>query len=301
MQPNFLNASNHYENFPVASWFLPKKTRDATLSFYKFARLADDIADCTDISALQKIELLELTQIFLLNKSQETCKETSEDKQVEIIKNTTNKLSFFLNEHSIDPKLVCNLLVAFKMDATFKNFPDWQSLFNYCKYSANPVGRFLLHLMGVKSLSSTEREAIFQLSDSICTALQIINFAQDFKEDISNSRCYLPMNFWPVEMKNNGFEASLKLNNKKKNELILKLVGEGEKKLIAGKNLPKLIRQTSANHRIRFALEIALIIECGMDIVEQIKASPETVWSTKPKLRLKRTPFFIYNSILNIF
>ena len=101
MQPNFLNASNHYENFPVASWFLPKKTRDATLSFYKFARLADDIADCADISALKKIELLELTQICLLNKSQETFKGTSKDKLIEIIKNTTNKLSFFLNEHSI--------------------------------------------------------------------------------------------------------------------------------------------------------------------------------------------------------
>ena len=139
MQPNFLNASNHYENFPVASWLLPKKTRDATLSFYKFARLADDIADCTDISALQKIELLETTQIFLLNKNQEICEGTSEDKQVTIIKNITSKLSFFLNEHSINPDLVCNLLVAFKMDATFKNFPDWKSLFNYCKYSANPL------------------------------------------------------------------------------------------------------------------------------------------------------------------
>ena len=202
MQPSYLNSVNHYENFPVASFLLPRKIRTAVKLFYTFARTADDIADCDDLNTETKLHLLnmfrnEITMSKNCNEAQ-TAVETN-------IKEISKRLVSVLEQYNIDPNSVCDLLKAFEADSTFGPFSTWSALLDYCSYSANPVGRFLLAILGLNTKIPSEDKAEFtELSDKICTGLQLINFAQDIKEDAENNRCYVPKCEWPASLEENN-------------------------------------------------------------------------------------------------
>ena len=298
MQPSYLNSVNHYENFPVASFLLPRKIRTTVKPFYTFARTADDIADCSDLNTETKIRLLnmfrnEITMSKNCNEAQNAI-ETN-------IKEISKRLVAVLDEYDIDPYSVCDLLKAFEADSTFGPFSTWSALLNYCSYSANPVGRFLLAILGLNTKIQGEDKAEFtELSDKICTGLQLINFAQDIKEDAENNRCYVPKCEWPESLEENNMISVLRLTGEKKNKLVMKLVAKGEQNLLTGSLLPNKIRKSNLQHAIRFSMEVALIIECGKNIVQQIKKDPSIVWSRPPKLEIRKLPIFLYNAILNI-
>ncbi len=298
MQPSYLNSVNHYENFPVASFLLPRKIRTTVKPFYTFARTADDIADCNDLNTETKIHLLnmfrnEITMSKNCNEAQNAI-ETN-------IKEISKRLVAVLDEYDIDPYSVCDLLKAFEADSTFGPFSTWSALLNYCSYSANPVGRFLLAILGLNTKIQDEDKAEFtELSDKICTGLQLINFAQDIKEDAENNRCYVPKCEWPESLEENNMISVLRLTGEKKNKLVMKLVAKGEQNLLTGSLLPNKIRKSNLRHAIRFSMEIALIIECGKNIVQQIKKDPSIVWNQPPKLEIRKLPIFLYNAILNI-
>ena len=206
-----------------------------------------------------------------------------------------------LKEHDIDPYSVCDLLKAFKADSAFSPFSTWSDLMNYCNYSANPVGRFLLATVGLNTKINDEDKAEFtKLSDKICTGLQLINFAQDIREDAENNSCYITKCYWPTSLKENNMPSVLELTGENKNKLVMKLAVKGEQKLLSGSHLPKKIRKSNLRHATRFSMESALIIECGKNIVQQIKKDPSIVWNQPPKLETKKLPIFLYNSILNI-
>ena len=265
--------------------------------FYSFARTADDIADCSNLDTETKIRLLNMFR------NEITMSENRDDAQNAVetnIKEISKRLLAVLEEHDIDPYSVCDLLKAFEADTTFKPFSTWSDLMNYCSYSANPVGRFLLATVGLNTKVQEKDKAEFrELSDKICTGLQLINFAQDIKEDAENNRCYVPKCEWPKSLKENNMTSVLRLTANNKNNLVMKLAMKGEQNLLTGSHLPKKIRKSNLQYSIRFSMEIALIIECGKNIVQQIKKDPSSVWNQPPKLETKKLPIFLYNAILN--
>lgn len=165
--------ARHYENFPVASILLPKPLREATKIIYAFARTADDIADDPDLDADTKRLMLDRYSAHLSSGKSDTWPFMAAVRDV-------------IDTHQLDIQLFENLLVAFRQDARISTHANWKSLIDYSVHSANPVGRILLQLMNLRE------ERLYDLSDRICTGLQLINFWQDISVDHAMGRYYLP-------------------------------------------------------------------------------------------------------------
>lgn len=170
-------ARNHYENFPVASFLLPRYLRRSIAAIYAFARTADDISDEGDIA--NDIRLEQMTKF-----------ETSLH-DIQYGKPPTEPL-FIALKHTIECfnlpiQLFYDLLTAFRQDILKNRYRNFAEVADYCHYSANPVGRLLLHLTG----QATQENLLY--SDAICTGLQLINFIQDITIDLQKDRCYIPM------------------------------------------------------------------------------------------------------------
>ena len=168
------------ENFPVASFLMTKKIRSIVRVFYFFARMADDIADHQKLSSNQKKKIL----LFF-------------DNAISKSKKTNNKILDKMiakfKELPSGKKYSRNLLKAFMMDASNKKYKNWNDLLYYCKFSANPVGRFVIDAVNERK----NIEKIYEASDNLCTALQIINHIQDCKKDFKElNRVYIPESFF---------------------------------------------------------------------------------------------------------
>lgn len=164
------------ENFPVASFLMTKKIRKVVRIFYFFARMADDVADHQTLTKHQKIKIL---------KSFDDSISKNKKNHNEIL---CNMVSEFKNLPA-GKKYSRYLLKAFLMDASNKKYIKWSDLLYYCKYSANPVGRFVID--AVKETQNIKE--IYEASDNLCTALQIINHMQDCKKDFEElNRVYIP-------------------------------------------------------------------------------------------------------------
>ena len=168
-------AQSHYENFPVASMAIPKKLRPHIAAVYAFARTADDFADEVQFSDNRMARLVEW------------------ENQLKSMNTTTPTNPIFLalretvERFGIPLILFENLLKAFKMDVIVKRYKNFNEVLNYCRYSANPVGRIILYLFGYPA------PKFMEYSDSICTALQLANFWQDIAVDLEKDRIYLPI------------------------------------------------------------------------------------------------------------
>ncbi|MCW5700038.1 MAG: squalene synthase HpnC [Rhodospirillales bacterium] len=164
-----------YENFPVGSWLLAPDVRPHVAVFYAFARAIDDIADSPMLSAEEKILRLDGFQEALM-----ACGGHGDDfAKAHAMRRT-------LEETGITPRHCLDLIHAFKQDATKLRYRNWDELIDYCRFSAAPVGRYLLDLHG-------NGEPDYPPADALCIALQIINHLQDCKEDRQElDRVYLP-------------------------------------------------------------------------------------------------------------
>ena len=161
------------ENFPVASFLIRKPYRPVILAFYRFARAADDVADHSEVPPAEKLALLQEMQGSLLGERL-TSAEAEELRRILLDRNLTA-------QHGLD------LLEAFRRDVTKLRYSDWDDLMDYCRYSANPVGRFVLDVHG-------ESRALWPLSDALCSALQVINHLQDCAKDYhALDRVYVPL------------------------------------------------------------------------------------------------------------
>jgi squalene synthase HpnC len=161
-------AHQHYENFPVASWLLPKRLRTPIALIYAFARTADDLADEGSATPTERLHALTQYQDMF---------ETG----------GFPKLQAVIAQYQLPRSLFLDLLFAFRQDVTKNRYETFQEVLFYCQHSANPIGRLLLHLHG-----HTHPEA-FKASDAICTGLQLINFLQDIVSDMQErNRCYFP-------------------------------------------------------------------------------------------------------------
>jgi phytoene synthase len=167
---------NHYENFPVASLLLPPRFRHPVAQIYRFAREADDFADEGDAPDAARLAQLEAFREELRRI------ERGEPPQIAWFAG----LAAVIREHALPLPLFADLLSAFSQDVTCKRYASFPDVLDYCRRSANPVGRLLLHLFERAS------EQNLKQSDDICTALQLINFWQDVEFDYAKGRVYLP-------------------------------------------------------------------------------------------------------------
>jgi squalene synthase HpnC len=160
------------ENFPVASWIIHPRHRALILAFYNFVRTADDIADHANLGEREKLGLLDLLEAELLGRG---------DSQQEAV-----KLRQALAERAMSPRHALDVLIAFRMDVTKLRYETWDEVVHYCRYSAMPVGRFVLDVHG-------ESTSTWAASDALCAGLQINNHLQDCGKDYRNlNRVYLP-------------------------------------------------------------------------------------------------------------
>ena len=161
------------ENFPVGSFLIAKALRPHVHAYYDFARAADDIADNPALPPQEKIERLSLMAAVLQGDKAGGAP-------------SAVKLRASLRETSVTPKHALDLLVAFKQDAVKQRYESWDELYEYCRFSAMPVGRYVLDLHG-------ESHATWDASDALCSSLQVLNHLQDCGKDLAAmDRCYLP-------------------------------------------------------------------------------------------------------------
>ncbi len=170
----------HYENFPVGSWLLPARLRPAFAALYRFARYADDVADEGDASP--QARLAELARLRAAVEAGARWPEAGPDAHPVV-----TPLLPFVVKHRLDRALLLALLSAFEQDVRVTRYADTPALRDYCRRSAEPVGRLVLQLFGV-----TDRAAQ-RASDQVCTALQLVNFLQDVATDWRKGRLYLPL------------------------------------------------------------------------------------------------------------
>jgi len=162
------------ENFPVGSALIRPDLRRHVHAFYAFARNADDIADSAALASEDKVARLDVMEAVLLGEAEDTASPSAA------------RLRASLAETGTTPRHSRDVLIAFRRDATKLRYAGWEELYDYCRYSAMPVGRHVLDLHG-------EDKETYPPSDALCTALQVLNHLQDCQADLNAlDRCYLP-------------------------------------------------------------------------------------------------------------
>ncbi len=253
-------SQSHYENFPVASLFLPKNIRKHVAVVYNFARNADDIADEGEYSIKERIQHLEKYRYQF----SEALQGNYANEFWKALHNTI--ISFNLSE-----KYFFDLLSAFGQDITKHRYETFIELLDYCKRSANPVGRIILEFFDI-----IRHDKAIEYSDAICTALQLTNFLQDVSVDYKKGRIYLPI----TEIKKYGVNESSfleKRNDANFKNLLTFQVNRSSELFEKGKNLLPLLPK-----RLRF--QISLTILGGEEILRKIRKIDYDVLNIRPKL-----------------
>jgi len=161
------------ENFPVASFLIAPRYRAPVMAFYKFVRAADDVSDSATAAPEEKLALLEQMRLSLVGESDAVPEGVA--------------LRTTLAERRLSAVHALDLLEAFRRDCTKLRYRDWDDLIDYCRYSAMPVGRFVLDVHG-------EAQSLWPANDALCAALQVINHLQDCAKDYRElDRVYLPL------------------------------------------------------------------------------------------------------------
>ncbi|MCK9279403.1 MAG: squalene synthase HpnC [Melioribacteraceae bacterium] len=253
-------AKRHYENFPVISYFLPKRLRKPVALLYHFSRTADDIADEGNISDEERIiKLHEFIDSF------SNCLIGKYDNDF------WKALHSTINKYNLTPKYFYDLLNAFEMDCKKKNFNNFDEILYYCQHSANPVGRIMLEFINIRD------EKTLKYSDNICTALQLTNFYQDISLDIPKDRIYIPLDeldkfdITVDKFKTKNFNEDLRLLMKFQLKRCSELFNEGKKILLL---LPKNFRR-----------QIKMTILGGEEILKKIESQNYNVTDYRPTLR----------------
>jgi len=262
----------HYENFPVASWLLPKSIRPAVASIYAFARRADDIADEGEMDPVERLQKLDEWGERL-----ETCDSEPADHDVFIALGET------IRRYDLPLQLFRDLLHAFRRDVEVKRYETWDDLLNeYCRFSANPVGRLVLLLFGYR-----DKEPHL-LSDRTCTALQLANFWQDISVDLRKGRIYVPLEL----MKVHGYaEAAFlrRIYDQRFRSLLSDLIGRTRALFVEGADLPTMVGG-------RLGWELRGVWVGGTRILEKIEAYPN-VFDRRPTLGKPDLPVLTWRTL----
>jgi squalene synthase HpnC len=260
-------AATHYENFPVASRLLPRRFRDPVSVIYAFARTADDFVDEGDYIPAERLQLLadyKAQLQYLINRESVTDP-------------VFVALGDVIQRYELPIELFRNLLSAFIQDVTQTRYASFNDVLDYCRRSANPVGRLLLYLYGHVS------PAKLALSDHICTALQLINFLQDLTQDFDeHNRIYLPQD----EMQRYGISESHlrnRISDAAMQQLIQLQIQRASALLLAGAPLGNQLPG-------RIGFELRLIIQGGARILQKLHNNGGDVFS---RPRLRKSDYFV--------
>lgn len=264
-------ASQHYENFPVASLLCPPRLRPAITAIYWFARTADDIADEGDARPAQRLQDLAAIREDLFAAAEGR---PGSGRWPEVF----GALQPVIAEFDLPVALLAGLLSAFEQDVVKQRYATEAELLDYCRRSADPVGRLLLHLYGVHD------DASLAQSDHICSALQLINFWQDLSVDIPRGRIYIPREWWAVH----GVDEA-QLMARDINPATIKLIAacarSARARMQKGSQLPATVaRQVGGFDGWRAGLELRCVIQGGLRILDKMQAMDHRTLAQRPRL-----------------
>ncbi len=266
-------SAGHYENFPVASVLLPAPLRHPVAVIYRFARSADDFADEGDLPAAERLAQLD-------GYRQELGRlEAGAAPQRPLFA----ELGQIVNQYRLPLPLFHVLLDAFAQDVVKKRYADFAEILDYCRRSADPVGRLLLHLFGAASEDNLKR------SDAICTSLQLINFWQDVEIDWSKDRIYLPQD----EMRRFGVterQIAGRVTSGQWQDLMRFQVERARALMKSGAPLGSVLPG-------RIGLEIRTIVQGGLRILEKIDKAGGDVYHHRPVLRAYDWPLLLIRAL----
>ncbi|WP_124949978.1 squalene synthase HpnC [Sulfuriferula thiophila] len=264
---------NHYENFPVASILLPRRLRHAVEIIYHFARSADDIADEGDASAGERLAALDGYRAELSRIASNT------EPQTELFRD----LAQVIARHKLPLQPFNDLLDAFSQDVVKTRYANFGEVMDYCKKSANPVGRLMLALYGEHNPRS------LAYSDAICSALQIINFLQDIAIDYDKDRIYMPQD---ELARYNISEAQIARHDSSGawSPFMLMQIERTRKLLQAGAPLGKVLKG-------RIGLELRMIIMGGATVLEKLHASKGDIYTQRPVLGTRDWLNMLYRAL----
>ncbi len=260
--PTFQGVS-HYENFPVASLLCPPRLRPPIAAIYWFARTADDIADEGDAPPPTRLDDLAAYRADLMATAAGL---PPSPRWAPVF----NQLQPQMAQFGLPVNLLADLLSAFEQDVVKQRYADEAELNDYCRRSANPVGRLLLHLYDIHDAAS------LQMSDDICTALQLINFWQDLSVDIPRGRIYLPADAWARHGVDEAQLLALSVNPATIN-LIAGCAISTRARMLKGSQLAKRIPG-------RGGWELRLVVQGGLRILDKIEAQGFNTLQQRPKL-----------------
>ncbi|SFR74461.1 squalene synthase HpnC [Mitsuaria sp. PDC51] len=267
----------HYENFPVASWLCPPALRPAIMAIYSFARTADDLADEGDTSAGQRLRDLADYRADL--RAVAAGRAPSPRWAARVFA----PLARAIAEHRLPLPLLEDLLDAFEQDLVKTDYATRAELLDYCRRSANPVGRLLLHLYGID-----DADALRQ-SDAICSALQLINFWQDFTVDGPRGRIYAPLE----DRRRHGVEGQDLLSLRDSpaaRALIAELCAWARALMADGAPLV---------HRIpgRAGWELRLVVQGGLRILDRLQAMRFAALLRRPTVGAADAPLLLWRAL----
>ena len=267
---------DHYENFPVASVLCPARLRPAVAAIYHFARTADDIAD--EGNAHPAARLADLTA-YRSDLKAVLAGQAAGPRWRQVF----GPLALRLKQFDLPGSLLHALLDAFEQDVQNPPYPDRAALLDYCRRSANPVGRLLLHLYGIGDGLSLRQ------SDAICSALQLINFWQDLSVDGRRGRCYVPQS----DSDRHGISLT---------QLQSGVDSPGARALVAdlcswsrdlmSQGAPLALRVPG-----RAGWELRLVVQGGLRVVEKIEGMDHAVLNHRPVLSWPDAPVLFWRAL----
>ncbi len=265
-------AESHYENFSVASWFLPKRLRQHFFNVYAYCRISDDLGDeVGDPKA--SLWLLDQWEAEL-----DACYHGSPRHPVFVALRET------VQKFDIPQRPFADLLTAFRQDQTVARYPTFSDVIGYCQNSANPVGRLVLYLCGYRDV---ERQA---LSDYTCTALQLANFWQDVTLDFAKGRIYLPLE----DLKRYGVsedDLGHQHNSTAFCGMMAFEVARAREWFAKGLPLPKMVDR-------ELAVDLELFSRGGLEILNAIERQGYAVLGRRPVISKKQKLLLVARAVL---
>jgi squalene synthase HpnC len=267
---------DHYENFPVASFLCPPRLRPAIEAIYAFARTADDLADEGDASAQRRLA-------ELADYRRDLARVVRGDRPGARWQRVFEPLSRAQAEFGLPPALLSDLLDAFEQDVVKQRYADRAELLDYCRRSANPIGRLLLHLYGIDAAS-----ALMQ-SDAICTGLQLTNFWQDLAQDTARGRLYLPLD----DCRRHGVDPAMLLERRHDattRALIADAVQWARSLLRSGAPLVQSVPG-------RAGWELRLVVQGGLRVLQKIEQMDFATLRRRPRLTVIDAPALLWRTL----
>jgi phytoene synthase len=277
-------AAAHYENFPVASHLLPRQMRPHVAAVYAFARTADDFADEGVRSDAERHRLIDgwrdrlrrCVDDFQPGSNAEGISSDDHDQVFLALGDT-------IRRRQLPLALFEDLLSAFRQDITTHRYHTWQEVLDYCRRSANPVGRLVLRIAGYR------HEGLDQASDSLCTALQLTNFWQDLGRDWRRGRLYLPAEDWqPCGARETDLESG-RLTEAWRRSLV-RVTARTRELFMRGRHVCDGVRG-------RLGLELRLTWLGGMRILDRVQAAGFDVLAHRPTLSSSDVPALAWGAI----